>query len=280
MLFDDDEGVGDGVTREAFSLFWEAVVGVFFVSQGGDIPLPVLSPTQNPEMWEIIGRILAFTLAVLGQFPSNCITEVICQAIFNLNPAISHRLLVNTFLNSLRGQDRALLRPLFDLSDLEDIRSYIEERRQDILDLLRELNVQSVPAPAEARSLMVNLSRHQVLESPRGAIDAIRTGFLSVTGRHFSGVTVAMISSWYQQQRSPIFDDLFPRLLLEDSTEEGGERVFGVLLDFLRQHRSNEDLLRRFLRHCTGSTNARGDAIRVSVSARHHITLGGHDHIW
>lgn len=155
MLFDDDKGVGDGITREAFSLFWEAVAELFFVSQGRDIPLPVLSPTQNPEVWEIIGRILTFTLVVLGQFPSNCILKVICQAIFHLNPEISHRPLVKTFLNSLGGHDCALLRPFFDLSDLEDIRSYLEGRRQDILDLLiaqqqKHLYVQSVPAPNKA----------------------------------------------------------------------------------------------------------------------------------
>lgn len=89
---------------------------------------------------------------------------------------------------------------------------------------------------------MISLARQHVLESPRGAIEAIWACFSSITERHFSGVTVAMVSSWYQQQNSPIFDDFFPHLQLEESSE-GSERVFGVLLSFLRQHQSNEDLL-------------------------------------
>ena len=38
VLFNNDDGVGgDGVTREAFSLFWDMVVGTPFISHGGDI---------------------------------------------------------------------------------------------------------------------------------------------------------------------------------------------------------------------------------------------------
>lgn len=34
VLFNDDEGMDDSVTRGTFSLFWEAVVRAIFISQG------------------------------------------------------------------------------------------------------------------------------------------------------------------------------------------------------------------------------------------------------
>lgn len=77
--FDDDAGVGDGVTREAFTLFWEAARGRSFQSQGGEMAIPTLSPTYNTQFWEIMGRILAYTIAVLGQFPLTCICQVVCR---------------------------------------------------------------------------------------------------------------------------------------------------------------------------------------------------------
>ena len=94
----------------------------------------------------------------------------------------------------------------------------------------------------------------------------MQVGFSSITGSTFNGVTGEMVSSWYREQRRPLFEEICRRLQLE-STVEGSERVFNVLIAFLRQHRSNEDLLRRFLRYCTGSTNARGDSIRVNISS-------------
>ena len=266
VLVDNDDGVGDGVTREAFSLFWDAVVGNLFVSHGGDIYLPSITPCQNAEVWEILGRILAFTLVVLGEFPSNSISETLCQASLCLQPENDHEALVTNFLNSLGERRRNLLTPLFSNEDIDDIQRYIQRRRQELLDLLREFNVPSVPAANEARSTMINLARHTLLEIPSAAINAMQVGFFSITGSTFNGVTRQMVSSWYSEQRRPLFEEIYRRLEL-GSTEEGSERVFNVLIAFLSQHRSNEDLLRRFLRYSTGSTNARGNNIRVYISS-------------
>ena len=52
-------------------------------------------------MWEIIGQILAYTLAVLGQFPTQCIPEVICLAILGLSPTDDETALTNDFLSTL-----------------------------------------------------------------------------------------------------------------------------------------------------------------------------------
>ena len=121
-------------------------------------------------------------------------------------------------------------------------------------------------AASEARSTMINLARHTLLEIPSAAINALQVGFFSITGNTFNGVTREMVSSWYREQRRPLFEEICRRLQLE-STEEGSERVFNVLIAFLRQHRCNEDLLRRFLRYSTGSTNAIGDSIRANISS-------------
>ena len=174
VLVDDDDGVGDGVTREAFSLFWDAVVGTLFISHGGDIHLPSITPCQNAEFWEILGRILAFTLVVLGQFPSNCIPETLCQAILPLQPESDHEALVANFLNSLGERQRNLLAPLISNEDVDDLQQYVQRRRQERLELLREFNVPSVPAANEARSTTINLVRHTLLEIPSAAINAMQ----------------------------------------------------------------------------------------------------------
>ena len=272
VLFASDDGLRDGVTREAFSLFWDAVVGILFVSHGGDIHLPSITPCQNAEVWEILGRILAFTLVVLGQFPFNCISETLCQAILRLQPESDHEALVTNFFNSLGERQRNLLiplsrdLPLFSNEGVDGLQRYIQRRRQELLDLLREFNVPSVPAANERRSTMINVARHTLLEISSAAINAMQVGFFYITGSTFNGVTGEMVSSWYREQLRPLFEEICRRLQLE-STEEGSERVSNVLIVFLRQHRFNEDLLHRFPRCCTGSTNARGDSIRVNIKS-------------
>lgn len=92
----------------------------------------------------------------------------------------------------------------------------------------------------------------------------MRSGFQSITGSAFTGVTGEMVSQWYQEQRRPIFDEISTRLQLT-SNEEGAGRVFNMLTGWLREHRNDEVLLRRFLRYTTGSSNARGDTISVDI---------------
>ena len=78
VLFDNDDGVGDGVTREVFWLFWDALVGTLY--RMAEIYTSLQSPHARMLKSEILGRILGFTLIVLFQFPSNCMSETLCQA--------------------------------------------------------------------------------------------------------------------------------------------------------------------------------------------------------
>lgn len=262
--FDDDDGVGDGVTREAFSLFWEAAYGRMFQTQGGDLSLPIISPTFNSQLWEIVGIILAYTVAVLGQFPIRCISEVVCRALLGLPPDEDEEILINDFLSTLGERERELLSPLY-FYEGEHLSNFVASRRADILEILREFSVSTLPPTREIRSLIVNTARHSLLEVPRAAITAMESGFHSVTGNFFSQVSGRMVSSWYQQQRRPVFEEICARLYMESDEEDAAGRVFDLLVGFLREHREDEDLLRRFLRYSTGTSNARGDRIRVEI---------------
>lgn len=263
--FDNEQGVGDSVTREAFSLFWDAVVGCMFISKGGDLSLPVLSPTYNTQHWEVMGRILAYTVAVLGLFPLGCISQVVCCALFDIQP--DEEVLVNDFLSTLEDRTRGRLEPLFFYKE-EELRRFVSENRQDILELLAHFDVSFLPRSSEIRPLLVNIAKYSLLEGPRAALTAMQSGFQSISGSAFSGITGAMISEWYQQQQCPIFEKISTRLQME-SDEEGASRVFNVLMDFLREHRTDEGLLRKFLRYTTGSSNARGDVIKVDIKRNH-----------
>ncbi|XP_078383446.1 uncharacterized protein LOC144665985 [Oculina patagonica] len=267
--FDDDEGVGDGVTREAFTLFWDAVVGRSFLSQGGDLAIPTLSPTYNTHFWETMGRILAYTVAVLGQFPLTRICQVVCRGLFGFGCDADEEVMVEDFLSTLDQRSRGLLSPLFHLQG-ERLNEFLSNSRQDVVELLREFNVPSLPPVHELRSLIVSVARYSLVECPRAPILAMHAGFQSVTGSAFQSVSEGMISAWYQQQRVPIFEELSERLQME-SDEEGADRVFAVLMAFLSDHREEEGLLRNFLRYTTGSPNARGGRIRVYISAENTI---------
>lgn len=198
MYFDNDVGVGDGVTREAFALFWDAVRGRMFQTQGGDLSIPTLSPAYNSQLWEVIGRILAYTVAVLGQFPLARICQVVCRTLLGLEGDEDEDVLVADFLSTLSERERDRLSPLLSYQE-EELREFVASRREDLLAILREFNVSSLPATCQMRSLLVNVSRFSLLEAPRAALTAMQVGFQSVSGRAFSGITGQAISHWYEQ---------------------------------------------------------------------------------
>ena len=120
-----------------------------------------------------LGKYLAFALVVLSQSLSNCISGTLSQAILQLQPESDHEALVTNFLNSLGERQRNLLTPLCTNEDVDGLQQYIQRRRQELLDLLREFNVPSVPAANEASSMMINVARHTLLEIP---INAMQVG--------------------------------------------------------------------------------------------------------
>ena len=150
VLFDNDNRVGDRATREAFSLFWDAVIGTLFISQGGEIHLPSITPCRNSEAWEILGNTL--------QLESDYETLVI------------------DFFNSLGEQQQDLLTSPFNNKNIDRLQRYIERQRQECLDLLTEFNVPSVPAN-DMRSTMINIARHTLLEIPSATINPMQAGF-------------------------------------------------------------------------------------------------------
>ena len=70
--------------------------------QGGEMAILTLSLTCNTQFWEIMGRILAYTIAVLGQFPLTCICQVVCRGLFGLQCGEDENVLVTDFLATPR----------------------------------------------------------------------------------------------------------------------------------------------------------------------------------
>ena len=143
IYFDDDDSVGDGTTCKGFSLFWGAVVGRLFHSQGGDLALPTLTPIDNTEISKTVGRILAFTYTVLGHFHFDCIPQILCQVIFHHHHKNIPTLWCRHFYVPL-GSEKETFWPLLSAGGV-DIAEYIRSRRQDLLNLLREFNVPALP---------------------------------------------------------------------------------------------------------------------------------------
>ena len=181
VLFDNDNRVGDRVTREAFSLFWDAMIGTLFISQGGEIHLPSITPCRNSEAWEILENTL--------QLESDYETLVI------------------DFFNSLGEQQQDLLTSPFNNKNIDRLQRYIERQRQECLDLLREFNVPSVPAN-DMRSTMINIARHTLLEIPSATINPMQAGFFYHPGSTFDSVTEEMVFSWYRELHLPLFEEI------------------------------------------------------------------------
>ena len=91
------------------------------------------------------------------------------SGLFGLQCGEDENVLVTDFLATLDDRARGLLSPLF-YQQGQRLEEFLTNSRQDVVELLREFNVSSLPPISEIRALIVSVARYSLLEGPRAAI--------------------------------------------------------------------------------------------------------------
>ncbi|KAI8501391.1 hypothetical protein Bbelb_206620 [Branchiostoma belcheri] len=244
-----------GVSREMFTIFWEAVKQK--ATAGADVRLPISTPEYNQRYWEAVGRALCHCYVLVGHYPVDVISEVITLHILDKKPTKSA--LEEAFLNTLTETERTLLKSLFDNYTPENFMS----KKTELRDFLINCETQTIPTFEDFPEIFHRVAEFKVFEEPKAAILGIASGFEEASADIFKQVTTEDIHALYSSLQ-PTANNIIGKLELTSQSQRGeGPRVFSMLTSFL--HGSNEDVCRKFLRFVTGSNLLSMDQIKVRV---------------
>ncbi|XP_078677774.1 uncharacterized protein LOC144914132 isoform X3 [Branchiostoma floridae x Branchiostoma belcheri] len=249
-----------GVSREMFTIFWEAVKQKS--TAGADVRLPISTPEYNQRYWEAVGRALCHCYVLVGHYPVDVISEVITLHILDKKPTKSA--LEEAFLNTLTETERTLLKSLFDNYTPDNFVS----KKTELRDFLINCETQTIPTFEDFPEIFHRVAEFKVFEEPKAAILGIASGFEEASADIFKQVTMEDIHALYSSLQ-PTANNIIGKLELTSQSQRGeGPRVFSMLTSFL--HGSDEDICRKFLRFVTGSNLLSMDQIKVRVDPGVH----------
>lgn len=232
MISDNlDTAVGDGVTRELFSLFWEE-----FLSVGGGsshIPLPIRPKTDD---YVALGRILHHGYILTGYFPTRIAKACMLQAICN---EASEDCIVQSFVNTLPPKQKEIVCQALGSS------SYDTFPMDDICDILEDHGSARLPSFGNLHAIIQEISAVELLSKPYLCLSKLKEGM----GPFWNVVTPEQVHSIYQMCQ-PSAKRVIECLILDPKTKKE-EKIGRWLKMYLKE--CTEKIIRRFVWFCTGT---------------------------
>ncbi|XP_038065173.1 uncharacterized protein LOC119735517 isoform X2 [Patiria miniata] len=237
--FIDEMGAdAQGVSREVYSAFWQD----FFQasSLGEDERVPALFPDYGRDEWEAIGRILFKGYNDTGIYPLQLAYAFSCAVIYG-EGEVSADMLVNSLRMYLSETDRRVVDKALHGQPLDS------DDQDDFLDLLGRVNCHSLPSKDEIRPMVISIAHKELIQEPKYALDAIAS--VAGPGLQIRIPNPAALQEMYSSKMPT------PRKVVKllDSSPVNPEQASA--LAYLKQFIKSLDdrLLRKFLRHVTGS---------------------------
>ena len=162
--FADDE---DGPKREVYSLFWDEILTTNF--DGCSSVVPILGPDMSDRLITILGRIALHGYICCGLFPTK-IPKVFLKAVMFGPGSIDEQCLIEGFLDFVTDYERQ-----FFLNCLQKA-TYTQEERGELLDIVSQFGVRSLPNPQTIRDQVVKMGKCELVNKPLWACSAFQQG--------------------------------------------------------------------------------------------------------
>lgn len=232
VCFDEDSGMGDGVVREMFSVFWDKFV--MLNCEGSSQFTLSVSPAMQPKDYVTVGRILTHGFVLCDSFPVQLARASLHQALFG---SVSDECLLDSFLMLLPEKEREAMR-----NGLNGAKPFPLEEIIDILDDFRET---TRPSPYNLRKLLLKIATAEFLTKPFLLLLKLREGM----GAFWNGLEKVELDVLYKlccPTPARVANQLST---LPASPQE--EKVFRWLKWYARNMESKMAV--KFVRFCTAS---------------------------
>lgn len=238
-----EDAVGNGVLREAYSLFWDNLLANNTMGET-EFTIP-MTPHFTPEDYVSIGRIITHQFVQCSAFPVRISRASITQALVG---DVSPEMLILSFLKLLPPREREILE-----KGLDDSPCFSQD---EIMEILEDYNINTLPTPANLHSLITQIGRIELAQKPYLNLLRIRRGM----GPLWDGVCEQEIASIYnlcQPTTQRIVDQIY--MVQKDRKDD---QIMRWLQRYLKI--CNNETLVNFLRFCTATDVMRPDC-RIKV---------------
>ena len=149
----------DGVKREAFTLFWEKVLPIYF--EGTNSYVPRISPDIEETMYTTLGRILSHGFLMVGVFPPS-LNKVFFTALLSGKENVSDQSFLEGLLDYVSCYDNLRLQEILEKCNSQV--SLSDENIDFLLEFLSEFGVSKMPNPNNLETILVAMKVFQILD--------------------------------------------------------------------------------------------------------------------
>ena len=212
--FYGEDAVGDGVTRDAYSEFFEAL----YSKMDGYVEKVPSSQLKEEEL-ELIGKIINHAFVCYNIFPHQLSK---CSLSFNLFSCIEDDTLIQSFLQFLLPNEAKLFKDFSTDESVKDV--------QPLVDILFDYDVYDHPSREKMPTILINAGKAALIKSPMFAMRALIKG---------------MGSMWQKMNHEMIFS-------LYGSTKPTAQKIIESLdsCEKVKKESTIITWLHRFLRSC------------------------------
>ena len=152
---DKEEGVGVGVEREVYSLFWKQFANSMTVGERERVPF--IRYDHFIKEWEAVGRILVKGYQSVSYFPLFLSKAFICYCLFDAE--VPESILLESFLKYLSPVEEDLVKEYLEKDCLPD-------DNDELLEFLERFNCRSAVSSENLRKLLIEIVNQELIQKP------------------------------------------------------------------------------------------------------------------
>lgn len=246
-----------GVTREAFSCFWEITYTKYF--DGPRALVPSIHSGIDFNIIPTLGCILSHGYLVCGFLPVQISFPVLARILLTSN--VEDHYILEAFQEYVGQQDSTILKESLQFTTQENFPPDFCER---LVTTLSRYGCRQLPTTLNIKKLILEVARFHILVQPSSVIYSMKEGIPAshlAFWRNFDvqklHVLYMALSANVKQVLKAIAEPVF--------LNQNEERTFHYLLQYVESMEPEE--LRRFLRFVTGSSTLTSVGINVCFNS-------------
>lgn len=260
----------DGVKREAFTLFWEKVMPLYF--EGTTTYIPRISPAIDESIYTILGRILSHGYVMVGVFPT-LLSKTFFTALIAGKENVTDDDFLGGFLDYISCYDNIRLQNILGECSSQQI---ISANSTDFLvDFLSEFSVSKLPNANNLQTILVSVAKTELWNKTVMAANSLKEGLFEGISRNvWLSATKELVVDLYRSLQVTT-DKVLSLIAINEpyAIMKGQDIVFTYFKKYVRTLDERE--LSCFLRYVTGSTTIVVPSIKVIF----HSHVGNLPHV-
>ena len=232
VRFVNEAATGDGVAREAFSIFMSQLL--FKCFEGTVEFVPLIQPEFGLDEFVTVGKIFYQFFFNYGVFPLQ-IARVSMEYIFF--GAYESNTLIQSFYNYC-SKEQALV-----LSKAIKNESFVKE---ELIDILSYYGIRTMPTPNNIHDLVCKIAKNELITKPFPALSSFKEAF-----SNFFDMGPKSIHAIYDLAM-PTTSNVLDHIQFPEAMDTMEEKAFSFLRRYI--HEASVEILQAFLQYVTGCT--------------------------